>query len=446
MTLDALREKRQELRSEMVSWQDKVGADEYQWNAQDEENWDKLNEDYNSLEKRIQVLEATEKRIQEHDEPRYDSQPAPEKRSSQRRPGPQRATYDQENLAFRSWLKCQARMPLAEAEVRSLAHFGMDQNTAAYGSLQFRLSSNPMEFRRGMEYRGPAEQTLTENAELVPTEIARRVERAQILIGNVRANATVIRTAGGNPLQVPTSNDTANSVSIFGEDTDMRATDPAAVPTSNIQLDAFKYSTQPVLLTREVIDDSIVDMISFVFDALGERMARGQNAHFTTGTGTGQPNGIVTAATVFDIGASSGGIQSDDIIDLVHSVDPVYRRNGAFMMHDSAVADIRKLKETTNQYIWQPGLQAGQPDRLLGYTININQDMDASPWAAGEEALLFGELSKYWIRDVGTVEVRVLRELYTVSQDSIGLMLILRSDGELLDAGTNPIKAGQFST
>jgi HK97 family phage major capsid protein len=132
-------------------------------------------------------------------------------------------------------------------------------------------------------------------------------------------------------------------------------------------------------------------------------------------------------------------IISDEVIDLIHSVDPAYRPNASFMMHDVVLAAIRKLKEqTTNAYIWQPGLQAGVPDRLLGYRYTVNQSM-SSTFTTGQKLVLFGDLSKYLIRDVSTIRLVRLEERYA-DTDQIAFIAFMRTDGNLLDAGTRPVK------
>ena len=130
---------------------------------------------------------------------------------------------------------------------------------------------------------------------------------------------------------------------------------------------------------------------------------------------------------------------ADEVISLIHNVDPAYRVTASFMFHDTVLASIRKLKEsTTNAYIWQPGLQLGVPDRLLGYRYTINQSM-SSAFTTGQKLILFGDLSKYIIRDVSSIRLVRLDERYA-DLDQIAFIAFMRSDGNLLDAGTHPVK------
>ena len=192
-----------------------------------------------------------------------------------------------------------------------------------------------------------------------------------------------------------------------------------------------------MLISQEILEDAIVDILSFALDTLATRVARGENNLFTVGDGTGDPNGIVTASTAVSPDQDPSG---DAIINLFHSVDPAYRNaNARFMAHDTIWAEVRKLKDTTNQYLWQPGLQLGQPDRLLGFPTVMNQDMITTT-TANDRYMLFGDISKYIIRDVASgLRLKVFRELYGAS-DQIGVSALIRIDGDLLDAGTNPVK------
>jgi len=109
------------------------------------------------------------------------------------------------------------------------------------------------------------------------------------------------------------------------------------------------------------------------------------------------------------------------------------------MFHDTVLAFVRKLKEsTTNAYIWQPGLQQGVPDRLLGDTYTVNQSM-ANAFTTGQKLILYGDMSKYVIRDVNTIRMVRLDELFAAT-DQVGFIAFMRTDGNLLDAGTRPVK------
>jgi len=273
--------------------------------------------------------------------------------------------------------------------------------------------------------------------ETIPQGFVYALEQALLAYGGVRLNATVIRTDAGNALPYPTMNDTTNKGAILAEATTIGASvDPAF---AQLILNAFKYSSKPILMSYELTQDSAFDLGALVGDWLGTRIARIQNDHFTTGAGTTLPKGLTVAAVVGKAAASMTTFTSDEVIDLIHSVDPAYRPGASFMFHDTVLATIRKLKEsTTNAYIWQPGLQNGVPDRLLGYRYTINQSMSAT-FTTGQKLVLFGDLSKYLIRDVSTIRLVRLEERYA-DTDQIAFIAFMRTDGNLLDAGTRPVK------
>ncbi len=173
------------------------------------------------------------------------------------------------------------------------------------------------------------------------------------------------------------------------------------------------------------------------------RIGRGQNDYFTTGTGVGQPKGILTGLPVGLTCASATAILADEIVKLIHSVNPAYRVGAGFMMHDNTLLNIRLLKDGNGQYIWQSGLQQGEPDKLLSYALTINMSM-ASTLAANNIPMIYGQLKKHKVRDAGVLRLRHLVERYA-DQDEEGFVGFLRSDSNTLDAGTHPIKAMQLA-
>ncbi len=269
------------------------------------------------------------------------------------------------------------------------------------------------------------------------------LERALLEFGGMRQVATVIRTATGSDMPIPTSDDTSNKGAILSENTQVSQVD---ITFGQLVMQAYKYSSKSVLVSQEFLQDSSIDVNGFIGNALGERIARIQNDHFTTGTGSSQPNGIVTAATSSSVTFSgTATVTYDNLVDLVHSVDPAYRVNGRFMFHDGALKMLKKVKilqysgDTVGAPLWVPGMVAGQPDRLMGYEYVVNQSM-ATP-ATGVKSILFGDFSKYIIRDCRDVTLVRLDERYA-DYHQVGFLAFARSDGDLLDAGTRPVKYG----
>lgn len=208
-----------------------------------------------------------------------------------------------------------------------------------------------------------------------------------------------------------------------------------------VELGAYTYPTG-TKISFQLLEDSAVDLERFLNDQIRERIARGQNNHFINGNGTTQPNGVVTAAAV-GVTTAAGALTTftaDNIIDLYHSVRRMYRSRGKWLMDDAAVKVLRKLKDNDGQYIWQPGLQADEPDRILGKPVFTDADMPDP--AASAKSVLFGDFSKYMIRDVSGIALRRLDERYA-DQLAVGFIGWMRSDGDLLDL--NAIKALQHA-
>jgi HK97 family phage major capsid protein len=177
---------------------------------------------------------------------------------------------------------------------------------------------------------------------------------------------------------------------------------------------------------------------------LGERIGRIQNDHFTTGSGVSQPNGLLTAATDSAVTTVSTTLISyDEMVNLEHSVDPAYRPGAKWMFHDGALKALKKVKalqysgDTTGLPIWLPGLAVNAPDTILGYPYVVNQSMSTP--ATTVKSVLFGALNKYIVRDVRDITLVRLNERYA-DYHQVGFLAFARSDGDLLDAGTRPVK------
>jgi len=259
---------------------------------------------------------------------------------------------------------------------------------------------------------------------------------AEKAYGGMTEAAYVFDTDTGNALPVPTDNDTTNAGAILAENTQVTAQD---VTFGVVTLGAYTYTSKLVLVSNQLLQDSAFNLDGFLADKLGTRIARITNTHFTTGTGSSQPNGVVTAAqngTTCPTGNTTS-IPYDSLVNLQHSVDPSYRRNARFMMADATLKVLKQLKDTQNRPLWLPGLAVKEPDTILGHPYTINQDM-AVP-AANAKTLLFGDFSKYFIRRVAGVSLMRLTERYA-DYNQTGFLAFQRWDGNLVDAGTNPLK------
>jgi len=275
----------------------------------------------------------------------------------------------------------------------------------------------------------------------VPQGFRARMVETMKFFGAVRRVAEVITTETGAALPWPTNDDTANIGALLAENT--QATEQDLTLGTN-QLDAFMYTSKIVRVSFQLLQDSAFDLEPWLARKLGIRIGRIQNQHFTTGTGTAQPEGIQTNS-VIGVTLATGNtttITYDGLIDLIHSVDPAYRygsetdqgpQSGQFMLSDTALGTLRKLKDSQGRPLWEPGLQVGQPDSLLGHRFVINNDMPVP--AANVKSVLFGDFREgYVIRDVRDVFLLRLEERYA-DFAQVGFVSFARSDGQPQDLG-----------
>ncbi len=288
-------------------------------------------------------------------------------------------------------------------------------------------------FVDGRELRAQGVATGSAGGYLVPEGFRNTLIETMKFYSSVREVAEVINTASGQTLPWPTNDDTANVGAILTENTAMAEQDLAL---GQDDLGAYMYTSKMVRVSFQLLQDSVFNLDSFLARKLGERIGRIQNTHFTTGTGSSQPLGIQTNATAGKTGASgqTTTVTYDDLVDLIHSVDPAYRSaDSRFMMHDSTLGAARKLKDSQNRPLWEPSVQAGEPDRLLGYGLAVNNNMPVM--AASAKSILFGDFRRaYVIRDVLGVQLLRLTERYA-DYLQVGFAAYARTDATLQDAG-----------
>jgi len=270
----------------------------------------------------------------------------------------------------------------------------------------------------------------------VPVELADIIVRSMLDWGPMYSEdvATVISTASGNQINLPTVDDTAVTAVKHTEGNALGDTGAKDVTFGQKRLDAYVYDTEFVKFSMELAQDSIFNMESLLGSLLGERLGRIANRELTIGDGTGDPNGVVTASSLGKTAAATAAITADEIIDLLHSVNAAYRRSpkARFMFADTTLAAIRKLKDGQGNFLWAMGdVTTAQPGTLLGYRYSINDDMDAL--AAAKKVMLFGDFSKYFVRKVGSPVIGVLRERFW---PDLGIAGLIRFDGELGDAAS----------
>ena len=237
---------------------------------------------------------------------------------------------------------------------------------------------------------------------------------------------TQLNTASGEDIKVPVeaSRPAATAIAEAGAIT---ALDPTF---SNITLKSQKIAVL-TKVSRELLTDSGVDIVSYLAGSLGKSVGIKANNLLTVGTGTVEARGIVTAAGAGITGgtAVSGAFTADNLIDLAHSVDSDYVRQGAgFMMKRSSLGALRKLKDTAGQYLYVPAAAVGTPDSFAGFAVYENPDM--ATIATGAKSVLFGHFGSYHVRQVGGIQVARSDDAY-FAEDEVGFRVTLRLWGDL---------------
>ncbi len=334
---------------------------------------------------------------------------------------------------FRSWLLESSVVSVKSASRRAAAF-------DVYPSqLTVRLGKAP---KSVAEARALSHITIQQGGALVaPTRFLSGVESAMLSFDTLREHATIIRTDGGGDLFVGTSNDTNNEGELTAEAVAANRADPSF---GSVALFAHEYSSREVIVPFTLAQDASVDFDAFIGAALGERIGRIQARHFCNGTGSGQPSGLLTSGAVDSgiVTASAATISFSELVNLEHSVNAAYRPNARYMGHDSVLKVIKLLTDSSGQPVWRPS-PTGGPDLVNGRPFIVNQAMPE--FAAGAKALVYGDLSRYHIRDVSEVVFLRLNERY-VEQGRLGYLMLMRSDGALVNAGGNPIKFATIKT
>ena len=295
------------------------------------------------------------------------------------------------------------------------------------------LSTEDRAVLRAAEQRMQTVGTPADGGYTVPTELMNEIVRAMRDWGpmfdeDVARNFT---TASGNPMTIPTIDDTETDVEAHPEGGAVLDDGSKDVQFGQKTLEAYAYDTGWVRWSFELDEDSIFAMEQLLGSLLGERLGRNGNRKLTIGNGAGEPNGIVNASSLGVTSVAAAAITGDELIDLFHSVRAPYRRSPKtrWQFADSTLAAVRKLKDGDGNYLWQMGdVRVGAPDTLLAKPYSINDDVPEI--ATGNRPIIFGDHSKYFVRKVGSVRTIVARERFA---PDLGILGVHRFDGELVD-------------
>ena len=259
---------------------------------------------------------------------------------------------------------------------------------------------------------------------LVPAEWDSRLIEAMEHENVIRALGTVITTSGERKINVAATKPAASWVEEGGE---LVFTDPSF---NQVILDAYKLSVA-TKVSEELLADNQYDLEGFLIRAFGASIAAAEEEAFLVGDGNSKPTGLLHPTKGGQIGIVTAGnsITADEVLDLIYKLKRPYRAKAAFITADSTLAQIRKLKDGTGQYIWSPGLSAGEPDRLLGYPVYTSAYVPTI--AAGQPVMAFGDISYYNIGDRGTRSIAALHELYA-GVGQVAFVAKERVDGKLI--------------
>lgn len=289
------------------------------------------------------------------------------------------------------------------------------------------------------EQRDLSAGTTTAGGFTVPQGFAGQVEVGMKAYSGVLQAASELNTDTGAPIPWPTMSDVGNVGEQIAENA---ATATQDLVFGSVTLNAWIYSSKYVPVSIALLQDNGVNLENeILIPALSERIGRILNQKFTTGAGTTEPKGVVTAAALGKTGLTgqTTSVIYDDLIDLQHSVDPAYRsgKQCGYMMKDLSIAIVRKLKDTQGRPLWEPSLQSGMPDSLCGFPVFTNQDM--ATMAANAKSILFGDFSRYKVRRVkGMAMFRLVER--AAEKFQVWFIGMQRYDGNLIDPGTNPLK------
>ena len=270
------------------------------------------------------------------------------------------------------------------------------------------------------------EGTDSEGGYLVPDEYERTLVEALEEENMFRQLAKVIRTSSGDrKIPVVATKGTASWIDEEGAYTESDDS------FGQVSIGAYKVGTM-IKVSEELLNDSVFDLESYIAKEFARRIGAKEEEAFFTGDGSGKPLGILAATGGAETGvtaASSTAVTADELMDLFYSLKSPYRKKAVWVLNDSTIKAVRKLKDSTGQYLWQPSLMAGTPDTLLGRPVKTSTYMPVI--AAGAKTITFGDFSYYWSADRKGRSFKRLNELYAAN-GQVGFLGSQRVDGKLV--------------
>jgi HK97 family phage major capsid protein len=261
-----------------------------------------------------------------------------------------------------------------------------------------------------------------------PTSFAAQVVEAMRVRSDFFSYARTLTTTGGETLEYPVKTGRPTAA-LLTENVAIGKSDEAWTKTN---IGAYKYGVI-VEATQEIVSDSALDILGILAQDAGEAVADAVMTDLMIGNGTSKPWGWVTRSTGAVNAANLAGVTADNLVDLQHALLLPYRKNAVFMTSDGAVAALRKLKDSTGRYLWQPSLVAGRPDTLLGAPLITDPNFGTT--GAGAKIMAYGDPSKYLIRQVKGLRV-VRSDEYGFDRDVVAFKVTWRGSGDLFDTAS----------
>lgn len=440
-TTKALYEEKGKLWKRATEINDKALAEKRAFTAEEQTEWDTVNTRLNEVTAAIKRTKSLAKLGRDRDDEDEERRIGRDDRRNKGGKRHKRQTREElRELAFAGWARAQLERPLTRDQKRACQEIGLNprcqrMTAKLCGTRDFRKAQNEV---RGVHpnhiVRALSAVNMATGGSLVPATFVNALEVNMLTWSGMLQEAEVIRTARGGEMQWPTADDASNEGSQVGESVsvDSGETDPSF----GVQIwNAYKIKSGAIKVPFELLEDAAFDLAEVLGGMIGERLGRALNRKCTLGIGSGTFEGLVYGAAVGKTASATTSFTTDEVLDFIHSVDPAYRLDAKLMMHDSITLVLRKFKEDdSDQYMWQPGLKDGVPDRFLGYEIAINQHM-ASSVAATNRIMTFGRHRQYKVRMVNGTRFYRLTERYR-DNDQDGFLAFLRGDGRLLRASS----------
>ena len=265
---------------------------------------------------------------------------------------------------------------------------------------------------------------------LIPTLLQNKIIETMKVYGGIRSVATVLNTSAGEELNWPTNDDTGNEGELVAEHTQV---DETEFEFGQKVLGAYKYSSKVVKVSLELLQDSAFALDSFITRKFGQRLGRITSRHYATGSGTVQPQGLMTAAEVGHTSASTTEIGYSDLLRLKHSVDPWYRNSTScrWLFNDATLLGFKEMVDADGRPLWKPSIADGTPALIDGDPYIIDQGVPDI--GVGETPIAYGDMSEFVIRDVLGFTMHRLVEKY-IDYGQIGFLAFMRTDSNLMDS------------